>query len=115
MRFLTGILVLIIGVIFFTAVLPAMKTMTKTPRQCNYFNCDGFVDTPVSTTENPNCTATNRSYNSGLEEDELGCSILDIFLPLLILAVLVVAIIWFMEGRSTQETPPMYAGYGAGY
>ena len=103
-----GIFILIMAVIVFIATLPAMSSILDIPRGCSYLNCNGYVDKDATTAGA--CTSTNQSYVAAYDENELGCTVLDLALPLLILAVILGLITKLIHGKLTEE-PTQYPGY----
>lgn len=105
--FMIGIMVAIMALLIFVSTLPAVKEVINSARGCSYLNCGGYVDPDATGT---GCTGTNQSYLSTLEQDTLGCTILDLTIPFLILGVLVAIIYKVMRGESIEQQP-QYGAY----
>ena len=105
-----GIFILIMAVIVFIATVPAMQEILDVPRGCSYMNCAGYIDKDSTTA---GCSATNQSYISAWSSstNTLGCTILDLALPLLILAVILGLITKLIHGKLTEEPRSEYSGY----
>lgn len=106
--FMIGIMVAIMALLIFVSTLPAVKETINTVRGCSYMNCAGYVD--------PNavgngCSGSNQTYMATYEEDSLGCTILDLAIPFLVLGVLVAIIYKIMRGESVEQMPQGYGGY----
>jgi len=102
-----GIMILIMSVILFIAVLPAIKNVLDNSRGCDNLNCKGYKDRDADGTS-ASCTAGNRTYDSTIEEDTITCVIVDIVLPYLILGVLVALIAGLMYGKLVRKEEPQY-------
>ncbi len=105
---LMGMLILIFAVIFFIATIPAIAEIANTPRGCTYLNCAGYVDVEASGTA---CGSANQSYVNTIDSNTLGCTTMDLFIPLLILGVLVGLISKLMSGQLTDAPQPVYPQY----
>jgi len=106
------IMILAMAVIVFIALIPAIKSILDTSRGCDSLNCAGYVDTDATAAS---CGSTNKSYVTTLEEDTLACTIIDLQIPYLVLAVMVGLIAKLLHGRLSSPPapePPMYGGYG---
>lgn len=105
-----GILILVMALLIFVSTLPAIQETMDTARGCSYLNCGGFVDADSS---GASCTSTNQSYDSSLEEQTLSCTVLDLAIPFLILAVLAGLVMKLIHGRMVEREPDY--GYAQGY
>ena len=112
-----GILMLIMAVIMFVAMIPAMATMFDSVRECDALNCAGFVDKDCTGTcrnstdwSTGSCSSSDQSYYSTYEQNKLACTIVDIGLPYLILAVLIGLITKFLHGK-LEDKPETYQSY----
>jgi len=106
-----GMLVLIAVVIIFVATLPAIAEIANNPRGCEYLNCPGYVDTDSTGTS---CGSTNETYDSSLDTNTLGCTMMDLLIPFLVLGVIIGLITKLLYGQLTEEPPqpvPSYGGY----
>lgn len=110
--FMIGILILVMSIILFIAMLPALKDIVNVTRGCDSFNCAGYIDPDASGAA---CTATNQSYTSTLEQDKLGCVMIGLVNPYLIIGVLVVAIALLMRNKLAPTPEPDYASYASPY
>jgi len=105
-----GILILIMALLIFIATLPAVSDVMDTSRGCSYLNCAGFVDD--SATAGTTCSATNQTYDSAQDKDTLACTVLDLVIPFLILAVLAGLVMKLISGRMVEQQPDYgYQGY----
>ena len=104
-----GIMIMVMAVILFIATLPAIRSVIGTARGCDNLNCGGYIDADASSGAAV-CSATNRSYQSSLEEDTLSCTILDLGIPYLILGVLVGLVAKLLHGKMVEPEPPQYMG-----
>ena len=110
---LLGIMILIISIIIFIALLPPVQDQLNVARGCSYMNCEGYV---VQSTTGVTCTSENQSYVSGLESNGLSCSVLDLFIPILVLFVLIGLVTRLIHGKLVEPAPPeVPAYYGGGY
>lgn len=105
---IVGVMILAMTIILFIALIPALSDIFDTARQCNSLNCEGYIDPTAS---GASCTASNRSYDSSLEEDTLSCTMLDLGIPYLILAVLVALVTKLIHGRLVEAPQPEYGAY----
>lgn len=107
-----GIMIMIMAIVLFIALIPAIKSVMDDARGCDYLNCKGYIDRDA-TADPALCDSTNQSYDSGVEEDKLSCTILDLGIPYLILGVLVALIAKLLSGRLVEpvQEAPQY-GYG---
>lgn len=105
--FLIGIMIAIMALLIFVSTLPAVKETINTARGCEYLNCNGYVDHDAS---GPGCSGSNATYYSAYETDTLGCTILDLAIPFLILGILVAIIYKVMRGEN-MDAPQQYQGY----
>jgi len=106
---IVGILILVITVIIFVAMLPAMQSVTDIARGCSYFNCAGYVD--PNSAVGDSCISTNQTYTSSLEEKSLSCTAIDIMIPILILIVIAGLAAALIKGKLATESQPTYPGY----
>lgn len=106
-----GIMVLVMAVLIAVATLPAMQSVMDETRQCDALNCEGYVDPDASGT---GCTSTNRSYNADLSQNALSCTVLDLFLPFLILGIMIGLITKLLHGGLVDPPQPQY-GYPGAY
>jgi len=106
--FMIGIMMVIMALLIFIATLPATKSLINSARGCSNLNCAGYVDADAS--GGNACIATNQTYTSTLEEDTLGCTILDLAIPFLILGVLSAAVLKIVRGEAIEQPQ-----YGTGY
>ena len=104
-----GILLLVMGVIVFIAVLPAISSVIDTARQCNNLNCEGYIDSSDARSGDT-CSSTNRSYMTDETQNEFACTILDLGIPYLILAVLIGLVTKLVSGKMVEPVQPDY-GY----
>jgi len=105
------IIFLVMALIVFIALIPALLDIVGDSRGCDGLNCAGYID-PDQTTQN--CSATNQSYSTKYETNSLGCTVIELVVPLLILIVLSGLIMKFIHGKMT-ESQPADMGYGGGY
>jgi len=106
--FLIGIMIAIMALLIFVSTLPAVKETINTARGCSYLNCNGYVQ-PDAT--GAGCSGNNQTYYPAYEQDTLGCTILDLAIPFLILGILVAIIYKVMRGESMepqQQYGPQY-------
>lgn len=98
MNFIVGILIMVLSFVLFMALMPVMSNMIGVGKGSNGANCRGYTD--------PNGVY---SYNSTLNSDTVTCSILDLQIPALVLAVLCGLIAGVISGRLGQSEPqPQY-------
>jgi len=109
-----GIMILIMAVLIFIATLPAIQSVMDDTRQCDSMNCAGYVDPDATGASGGNCTSSNRSYNPNLSENALSCTILDLFLPFLILGIMIGLITKLLQGGLVDRPEPQY-GYPGQY
>lgn len=110
-----GIMILVMAVLIAVSTLPAMQSVMDETRQCNNLNCEGFVDSSATGASGGNCTSTNRSYNPDLTQNALSCTILDLFLPFLILSLMIGLIIKLLHNQLVDRPEPQQYGYSGGY
>lgn len=103
-------MVLVMAILIFVATLPAMISVIGDSRGCDNLNCARYVDPHAS--GSGACTATNQTYVSTLEENTLACTIMDLFLPFLILGVLVGLIAKLIHGKLVEPEGSPDMGYG---
>lgn len=108
---MVGILILVMTVLITISTLPAMQTVMDDTRQCDAMNCEGYIDPDAS---GAGCSSTNRSYDPTLSQNALSCTILDLFLPFLILGILIGIITKLLHGQLVDRPEPSY-GYAGGY
>ena len=111
---LVGILILVMTILVFISTLPAMQSVMDDTRACNSLNCEGYVDPDATGASGGNCSVTNRTYNADLTQNSLSCTILDLFLPFLILGILIGIITSLLHGKLVDPPQPQY-GYPGGY
>ena len=106
-QILMGIMILIMAVLIFVAVLPALKSVINTSRGCDYFNCAGYIDADASGT---GCSASNQTYVASLEQDDLACVVIDLTIPYIILGVLAASVGGLIGGKLFRSEPevPQY-------
>lgn len=109
---LVGIMILVMALILFVATLPAIQSVLDDSRKCNSLNCEGYTDPDA--VSGSNCTASNRSHNPDLNENELACTILDLALPLIVMGVLIGLITKLLHGQLVDRPEPQYS-YPGGY
>jgi len=109
MRILIGVLIGAIAIIFLLAVSPAIEQLTQGPKGCQNFNCPSWVDKDSS---GASCSATNTTYVSSLDTNTLGCTLISLVTPLLIIGVVIGVIVLIMYGQPTSPTPVSYE-YGS--
>jgi len=103
--FMIGIMMVVMALLIFIATLPATKSLINDVRGCSNLNCAGYIDADAS---GLGCTATNQTYLNTLEEDTLGCTVLDLTIPFLILGVLASAVFKITRGEAIEQ--PQYGG-----
>lgn len=108
-QLLVGIMIMVMAVILFIAILPAIKSIMDDARSCEYLNCAGYVDIDAT---GASCGSSNKSYSEAADEDGLSCTILDLGIPYLILGVLVGLVGKLIAGRLVEPQPPQQYGYG---
>lgn len=104
-----GIMILVMTVIVFIALVPAMSNMFDSARQCDNLNCEGYVDQDA--TAGNTCTSTNRSYQSSGNDNDLSCTVIDLGIPYLILAVLIALVTKLIHGKLVSRPEPDYGSY----
>ncbi len=109
---MVGILILVMTILVFISMLPAVQNIMDESRGCSNLNCAGFVDADASTS---GCGVTNQSYDSDLNENSLTCTIMDLFLPFLILGVLIALITKLLHGGLVDSPQPQYGQYPGQY
>ncbi len=109
---MVGIMILIMVVLIFIATLPAVSNVMDDARGCDSLNCAGFVDQSAS---GDGCSNLNKSYLPNGKDNALTCTIMDLFLPFLILGVLIGLITALLHGRLAQDAQPQYGGYPGQY
>lgn len=110
--FMIGILVLVMSLLIFIAVLPAIQKVMDDTRGCDSLNCAGYVDQDASGT---GCSSTNKSYLPSGNDNSLSCTVLDLAIPLIVLGVLIALVTMLMSGRLADQPQPQYGGYPGGY
>jgi len=103
-----GIMILVMAVILFIAMVPALSSIFDSARQCNNLNCEGYIDTDATTA---GCASTNRSYDPTGNDNELSCTIIDLGIPYLVLAVLVALVSKLIHGKLVEAPEPSYGAY----
>ena len=106
--FMIGILILVMSLLIFIAVLPAVSSVLDDSRGCSNLNCAGFVDQDAS---GSGCSSTNQSYLPSGNDNALSCTILDLAIPFVILGVLIGLITALLHGRLVDQPQPQYGGY----
>ena len=106
-----GMMVLIMAVLIFISCLPAVQTVMDETRGCSHLNCDGYIDPDAS---GAGCSSTNQSYNPTLSDNSVSCTILDLFVPFLIMGVLIGIITKLLHNQLVDRPEPQY-GYSGGY
>lgn len=102
-----GILILVMALIIFVATLPAIQETMDVSRGCDYLNCVGYVDQDA--TAATSCDAQNQSYNSGGNKNTLSCTIMDLAIPFLILAVLAGLVMKLIHGKMVDPQESQFA------
>ena len=107
-----GIIILVLAIIIFVSLIPAISTSIGISRGCDYLNCAGYIDPDyVAASTADVCSSGNQSFNPAQEENELGCIALDLFIPLLVLAMLGAVVFKLVQGKIIEEQQPVYPGY----
>ena len=111
MAFILNLIFIILGIIIFVALIPAIVDVGGNSRGCSYLNCDGYVDAGAV---GDGCTSANQSYSatSNLESNQLGCIALDIFPGILIIGVLGIMLYFLMRGKMDEPQQQTYNPYG---
>jgi len=103
-----GLMVLVMVVIVLGAMIPVFKSGIETARGSNGLNC-------VSTTKVCSATQAEPCYNASMDTETTTCVILDVYLPYIVIAVLLLGVSALMAGRlgvfSPQQPPEQYGGY----
>lgn len=107
---IVGIMMLVMAVILFIALVPAMANIFNKARGCDSLNCPGYLD--ADATAGSTCSATNRSYNTASNTDDLSCTVIGLGIPYIILAVLIALVTKVIHGKMVDEPTP---DYGAAY
>jgi len=102
-----GILILVMALIIFVATLPAIQETMDVSRGCDYLNCPGFVDQDATAASS--CDAQNQSYLVGGNKNTLSCTIMDLAIPFLILAVLAGLVMKLIHGKMVDPQEPQFA------
>ena len=109
-QLMMGMLILIAVVIIFVATLPAMAEIATDARGCSSLNCNGYVD--IDATDGATCGSGNETYVSTMDSNTLGCTMLDLLIPFLILGVVIGLITKLLHGQLTEAPPqPVYPQY----
>jgi len=95
-----GLMILVMSILIFIATLPAVQTVIDGTRGCDALNCEGFIDSDAS---GVGCSATNKSYDPDLTQNALSCTILDLFVPFVILGVLIGLITALLHGNIVDK------------
>lgn len=104
-NFLINMFMVVLAMIFFIALIPALVDSFNIPRGCSYLNCAGYVDADAS---GEGCSATNKSYLPSLETHSLSCTAVDLGIPLLILGVLFAGIMIVIYNKPQTPAPEPY-------
>jgi len=107
-----GIMILIMAVLIFIATLPALQSVMDSTRGCSNMNCVGYIDPDAS---GIGCSSTNQSYDPTLSDNGLSCTILDLFLPFLILGIMIALITKLLHGGLVDPPQPQYSQYPGAY
>ena len=110
---LVGILILVMALLIFISMLPAVSVTMDTVRGCSNLNCAGFVD--IDAENVAGCSATNQSYLPSASNNALTCTILDLALPLIIMGVLIGLITAILHNRMVEPPQPQYGQYPGQY
>ncbi|KKL98698.1 hypothetical protein LCGC14_1821830 [marine sediment metagenome] len=106
-QMISGLLLLVIAVIIFISMVPAMSTVLDESRGCQSFNCPGYIDSDATTAT---CSATNKTYTASRETKSLACTTTDIWLPILLLAALGGFVALLLSGKLGRPEQPEFAG-----
>lgn len=109
---IVGVMIMVMTLILFIALLPAIKSTMDTARGCDSLNCQGFVDMDASSTDA--CSSSNRTYTTTLDSDSLSCTVLDLGIPYLILGVLAALIFKLLAGQLVDPVREREQSYGYG-
>ena len=104
---MVGILVLVMTVLIFVSTMPAITDVLDNVKGCSSLNCAGYVDQDAS---GAGCSSTNTTFLPNGKSNPLSCTILDLFLPFLILGVLIGLITALLHGRLSQDTTTQQYG-----
>ena len=103
-----GLMVLVMIVIVFSAFIPVFQDSINNARGSDGLNC-------VSTLSICSASQGEPCYNSSIRTETTSCLIMDIYLPYIIIAVLLLGVSALMAGKlglfSPQPTQPEYPGY----
>lgn len=110
--FMVGILILVMSILIFISVTPAISNVMDDTRGCSNLNCAGYVDQSAI---GDGCSVQNQSYLPSGNDNSLSCTIMDLTLPLLILGVLIGLITALLSGRLAETPQPQYGGYPGQY
>lgn len=111
-NFMIGILILLMAMVLFVGTLPVLSKLFNDARGCSSLNCAGYVD-KSETVSGSTCTSSNQSYQAGLEESTLACTITDLGIPFIVLGVIIAAISLLLYNKlgMTPQEQPQYGGY----
>lgn len=108
-NWLMGLLVLVISLIFFSALYPTIIQMFGMNKGNMGANCGGYVDPQATTALG---SGNNNSYNPAIGTDQLSCTIFGFGPALIVVSVIFGLVAGLISGKlGQQEQQPQYGGY----
>ena len=101
---ITGLIVMVMAILLFAGVFPAIITAFGLTKNSDSANCAGYTD--------PDATlANNKSYDSSKNTDTLSCTILNFGPGIIVVAVIFGIVAGLISGNLGRVQQPQYPQY----
>ena len=102
--FMIKLMLIVMSILILTAFIPIIRQSLDSARHQDALNCKSNINDCSVTTESP-------CYNSSKDADTTSCLALDIYLPYIILAVIMIGVMYLMAGDMMGMGQPQQGGY----
>ena len=102
-----NLMFMFLGIVILIAFIGPLDDQLGVAQNEDNLNCKGYVDWDANQTG-----SDELSYNSTIgEKSGLACTMIDLYLPYIIIVVLIASVTKLMYGKTQQVVQPEYGGY----
>jgi len=98
---------LVINIVVFVAMIPVLREQLNNARHQDALNCKSNLNACATNSESP-------CYNSSKDAETTACSMIDLYIPYIVIVVLIAGVAKLMANRVESfvaQPQPAYPGY----